>query len=103
MNSVANGKVYRRTAFKHMYLPAAAGDAGGAIGAAVVVQARVKEVRGQRSEVRPVAATAPSRHPTNHESPITNHDSTTSDVSPLTSHQIPAIPLRPLTTAYLGP
>ena len=37
MNSVANGKVYRRTPFKRMYLPAAAGDAGGAIGAAVVV------------------------------------------------------------------
>ena len=37
MNSVANGKVYRRTPFKRMYLPAAAGDAGGAIGAAVYV------------------------------------------------------------------
>ena len=34
MNSVANGKVYLRTPFKKMYLPAAAGDAGGAIGAA---------------------------------------------------------------------
>jgi len=41
MNSVANGKVYRRTAFKKMYLPAAAGDAGGAIGAAAVVQAQL--------------------------------------------------------------
>jgi carbamoyltransferase len=37
MNSVANGKVYRRTPFKKMYLPAAAGDAGGAIGAAAYV------------------------------------------------------------------
>jgi carbamoyltransferase len=37
MNSVANGKVYRRTPFKKMYLPAAAGDAGGAIGAAILV------------------------------------------------------------------
>src|SRR6185437_2240301 len=37
MNSVANGKVYRRTPFKKMYLPAAAGDAGGAIGAAALV------------------------------------------------------------------
>jgi len=37
MNSVANGKVYSRTPFKKMYLPAAAGDAGGAIGAAYVV------------------------------------------------------------------
>jgi carbamoyltransferase len=34
MNSVANGKVYLETPFKKMYLPAAAGDAGGAIGAA---------------------------------------------------------------------
>jgi carbamoyltransferase len=37
MNSVANGKVYLQTPFKKMYLPAAAGDAGGAIGAAFVV------------------------------------------------------------------
>ncbi len=37
MNSVANGKVYRRTPFRRMYLPAAAGDAGGAIGAAFSV------------------------------------------------------------------
>jgi carbamoyltransferase len=53
MNSVANGKVYRRTAFKKMYLPAAAGDAGGAIGAAAYVLARLAEVSGQKSEVRP--------------------------------------------------
>ena len=37
MNSVANGKVYRRTPFKKMYCPPAAGDAGGAIGAAAFV------------------------------------------------------------------
>jgi carbamoyltransferase len=37
MNSVANGKVYLRTPFKRMYLPAAAGDAGGAIGGASYV------------------------------------------------------------------
>ncbi len=42
MNSVANGKVYLRTPFKRMYLPAAAGDAGGAIGAAAVVQAQLR-------------------------------------------------------------
>lgn len=34
MNSVANGKVYRKSPFKEMYLQSAAGDAGGAIGAA---------------------------------------------------------------------
>jgi carbamoyltransferase len=37
MNSVANGKIYERTPFKKLYLPAAAGDAGGAIGAACAV------------------------------------------------------------------
>src|SRR5947207_850348 len=42
MNSVANGKVYLRTPFRKMYLPAAAGDAGGAIGAACVVAAKLK-------------------------------------------------------------
>ncbi|HSH40018.1 MAG TPA: carbamoyltransferase C-terminal domain-containing protein [Chthoniobacterales bacterium] len=39
MNSVANGKVYLNTPFRRMYLPASAGDAGGAIGAAAVVNA----------------------------------------------------------------
>ena len=34
MNSVANGKVYRQTPFKRVYVQSAAGDAGGAIGAA---------------------------------------------------------------------
>ena len=37
MNSVANGKVYRNTPFKKLYVKSAAGDAGGAIGAAFVV------------------------------------------------------------------
>ncbi len=40
MNSVANGKVYLRSPFKKMYLPAAAGDAGGAIGSAFVIAAK---------------------------------------------------------------
>src|SRR5437588_10849647 len=48
MNSVANGKVYRRTPFKKMYVPAAPGDAGGAVGAAALVQTQIS---GQRSEV----------------------------------------------------
>jgi carbamoyltransferase len=34
MNSVANGKVYQNTPFKRLYAQAAAGDAGGAVGAA---------------------------------------------------------------------
>lgn len=37
MNSVANGRIYRNTAFKRMYVQSAAGDAGGAIGAAFMV------------------------------------------------------------------
>ncbi len=34
MNSVANGKVRRQTAYEEVYIQSAAGDAGGAIGAA---------------------------------------------------------------------
>lgn len=37
MNSVANGRVYRNTPFKKLYIQSAAGDAGGAIGAAYAV------------------------------------------------------------------
>jgi carbamoyltransferase len=37
MNSVANGKVRRRSHFKRLYVQSAAGDAGGAIGAAIAV------------------------------------------------------------------
>lgn len=37
MNSVANGKIFERTPFKEVYIQAAAGDAGGAIGAAFYV------------------------------------------------------------------
>jgi len=51
MNSVANGKVYRRTAFKKMYLPAAAGDAGGAIGAAAVVHSRLANAEASSSKL----------------------------------------------------
>ena len=36
MNSVANGKVQRMTPFKNVYIQSAAGDAGGAIGAALI-------------------------------------------------------------------
>lgn len=34
MNSVANGRIYRSTPFRRLYVQSAAGDAGGAIGAA---------------------------------------------------------------------
>lgn len=42
MNSVANGKVHKRTPFKNVYVQSAAGDAGGAIGAAIVAGKRHK-------------------------------------------------------------
>jgi carbamoyltransferase len=57
MNSVANGKVYLKTPFRRMYLPAAAGDAGGAIGAALIVaQTSTSAV----SQVSKPAPTTPS-------------------------------------------
>jgi carbamoyltransferase len=37
MNSVANGKIPQQTSFRRLYVPPAAGDAGGAIGAAFAV------------------------------------------------------------------
>ncbi len=77
MNSVANGKVYRRTPFKKMYLPAAAGDAGGAIGAAAVVQAQLTDIRHQN-----VRRQGPARR----QSPITpGLRSPISDLGPPTS------------------
>jgi carbamoyltransferase len=48
MNSVANGKVRRRTRFRRVYVQSAAGDAGGAIGAALAVH---HKLGGQRSFV----------------------------------------------------
>jgi carbamoyltransferase len=46
MNSVANGKVYARSPFRRLYVQAAAGDAGGAIGAAAVAWQRVRNGAG---------------------------------------------------------
>jgi carbamoyltransferase len=49
MNSVANGKIALHTPFRDVYVQAAAGDAGGAIGAAFIVarQYGTVPVRGQ--------------------------------------------------------
>ena len=47
MNSVANGKVYRKTPFKKLYVQSAAGDAGGALGAAFVAWHQVKTWAGR--------------------------------------------------------
>jgi carbamoyltransferase len=46
MNSVANGKITVRTPFKHVYVQSAAGDAGGAIGAAYAVWHQLGGARG---------------------------------------------------------
>ena len=46
MNSVANGKVYRSTPFRKVYVQSAAGDAGGAIGAAFTVWHKLGGKRG---------------------------------------------------------
>lgn len=43
MNSVANGKVTRRTPFEKVYIQAAAGDAGGAIGSALAVSSELDQ------------------------------------------------------------
>ncbi len=43
MNSVANGKVHLHTPYKNVYIQSAAGDAGGAIGAAVIAGKRLGE------------------------------------------------------------
>jgi carbamoyltransferase len=45
MNSVANGKIRRKTPFRRVYVQSAAGDAGGAIGAAYVVWHRLGGAR----------------------------------------------------------
>src|SRR5262249_37731682 len=45
MNSVANGKVRRLTPFRHLYVQSAAGDAGGAIGAAFALWHKLNGAR----------------------------------------------------------
>jgi carbamoyltransferase len=47
MNSVANGKIHLKTPFKSIYIQAAAGDAGGAIGSALVTWHKNHHVRGE--------------------------------------------------------
>jgi len=62
MNSVANGKVRRITPFKRVYVQAAAGDAGGAIGAAFSVW---HKLGGRRSFVMDHAYWGPAFGPDN--------------------------------------
>ncbi|MEG3639714.1 carbamoyltransferase family protein [Magnetococcus sp. PR-3] len=48
MNSVANGKITRNTPFKRVYIQSAAGDAGGAVGAAAALWAERNPQHGRR-------------------------------------------------------
>ena len=50
MNSVANGKILLRTPFKKLYVQSAAGDAGGAIGAAYAVWHQLGGKRAQNHD-----------------------------------------------------
>jgi len=50
MNSVANGKIRRMTPFRRVYVQPAAGDAGGAIGAAFAVWHKLGKPRSFRME-----------------------------------------------------
>jgi len=93
MNSVANGKVYLRSPFRKMYLPASAGDAGGAIGAAFAVSAQLSTLTPQPSIGAPASGPA-----------LVGQDSFESPVpqpSTLNSQQISHRPV--LLDAYSGP
>jgi carbamoyltransferase len=46
MNSVANGKIYANTPFKQLHVQAAAGDAGGALGAALATWHQIGQKNG---------------------------------------------------------
>ena len=61
MNSVANGKIYARTPFKQVYIQSAAGDAGGAIGAAFVVAAELGEVGAKAAPASALTVPAGTR------------------------------------------
>ncbi|MEO5364940.1 MAG: carbamoyltransferase [Magnetococcus sp. WYHC-3] len=59
MNSVANGKVTRQTPFRRVYIQSAAGDAGGAIGAALVAWRQEHPGQGRKTAM-PHACWGPS-------------------------------------------
>lgn len=59
MNSVANGKVLRQTPFERLYVQSAAGDAGGAIGAAIHVWHKVSNGAGTAGSGEGVLAAQP--------------------------------------------
>jgi carbamoyltransferase len=53
MNSVANGKIRRVTPYRRVYIQSAAGDAGGAIGAALQVWSELSDQCAARSVAAP--------------------------------------------------
>ena len=55
MNSVANGKVLRQTPYRRLYVQSAAGDAGGAIGAAVYAWHQLAGAANAPNVAAPVA------------------------------------------------
>jgi carbamoyltransferase len=57
MNSVANGKVMRQSPFKRLYVQSAAGDAGGAIGAAIHVWHQIADGRPNQTAIPPNTGT----------------------------------------------
>jgi len=71
MNSLANGKIFRKTTFKNVYIQSAAGDAGGAIGAAYIVASRNNELK-QKYEMEH-AFYGPSFDNTYHEDLLKSH------------------------------
>jgi carbamoyltransferase len=112
MNSVANGKVYRRTPFKKMYCPAAAGDAGGAIGAAAFVQWELDK----SAEVRSSNIEVGSSQPEDGSSKMEDRGADTQLPTPISHLPVPISDLRStpspiydlrskyaLISAYLGP
>ena len=70
MNSVANGKVRRITSFRRVYVQAAAGDAGGAIGAAFAVW---HKLGGKRTFVMDHAYWGPAFGTTDVAQPLAAH------------------------------
>ena len=44
MNSVANGKIHKKTPYKKIYIPPSPGDSGGAIGAAVTTIVKIEKI-----------------------------------------------------------
>ncbi|HTR87568.1 MAG TPA: carbamoyltransferase C-terminal domain-containing protein [Reyranella sp.] len=62
-NSVANGKVFDRSPFKHVYIQSAGGDAGGAIGAAFATWHKVDGEKARRHFVMDHAYWGPSATP----------------------------------------